>query len=88
MNLLLTSATGSNPVYGVDDDGSLVDGWPVPVGVAAGDLLPFVLPGHDAAVVDTDGDGVDEVSVSAATSVNGAGGTRLVDADGATRPTT
>ena len=84
MNLLLTSATGSNPVYGVDDDGSMVDGWPVSVGVAAGDLLPFVLPGHDAAVVDTDGDGVDEVSVSAATSVNGLGGTRLVGADGQT----
>jgi hypothetical protein len=84
MNLLLTSATGSNPVYGVDDDGSQVEGWPVRVGVAAGDLLPFVLPGHDAAIVDTDDDGVDEISVSAATSVNGLGGTRLVGADGST----
>ena len=43
-----------------------VAGWPVEVGVAAGDLLPLVLPGHDAAVLDTDGDGNDEVSVSAA----------------------
>jgi hypothetical protein len=84
MNLLLTSATGSNPVYAVDGDGDELPGWPVPVGVAAGDLLPFVLPGHDAAVVDHDGDGVDEVSISAATSVAGAGGTRLVGADGGT----
>ena len=29
-----------------------VAGWPVKVGVAAGDLLPLVLPGHDAAVLD------------------------------------
>ena len=36
--------------------------------VAAGDLLPLVLPGHDAAVLDDDGDGDDEVSVSAGTS--------------------
>ena len=55
-----------------------VGGWPVRVGVAAGDLLPLVLPGHDAAVLDEDGDGDDEVSVSAATGFNG----RLVDGDG------
>jgi hypothetical protein len=41
-----------------------------------------VLPGHDAAVVNTNG-GTDEVSVSAATSVE-PGGTRLVDGDGNT----
>ena len=58
-------------------------GWPVKVGVAAGDLLPLVLPGHDAAVLDDDGDGDDEVSVSAAPRI-GAGGARLVDGDGAT----
>ncbi|MGH2957949.1 MAG: thrombospondin type 3 repeat-containing protein [Solirubrobacterales bacterium] len=82
-NLIIQNATGSNPVYAVHGDGSLVDGWPVQVGVAAGDLLPLVLPGHDSAVLDRDGDGDDEVSVSAATSVQ-PGGTRLVDGNGST----
>ena len=36
-------------------------GWPAFVGVAAGDLLPLVLPGHDSAVLDSDDDGDDEV---------------------------
>jgi hypothetical protein len=79
----LGSATGANPVYALHGDGTEVEGWPVMVGVAAGDLLPLVLPGHDAAVLDSDGDGDDEVVVSAATSL-GAGGTRLVDGDGTT----
>jgi len=82
LNLVLENATGANPVYAVHGDGTEVSGWPVKVGVAAGDLLPMVLPGHDAAVLDADGDGSDEVSVSAATSV-APGGTRLVDGDGA-----
>jgi hypothetical protein len=82
-NAVLGSSTGSNPVYALHGDGTPVDGWPVPVGVAAGDLLPLVLPGHDAAVLDQDGDGDDEVVVSAATSL-GLGGTRLVDGDGST----
>jgi subtilase family protein len=82
LNLLLENATGSNPVYAVHGDGSDVAGWPVKVGVAAGDLLPFVLPGHDAAVVNTNG-GTDEVSVSAGTSVE-PGGTRLVNGSGGT----
>ena len=60
-----------------------VPGWPVQVGVAAGDLLPLVLPGHDAAVFDRDGDGQDEVVVSGGTSL-GQGGTRVVDGTGAT----
>ncbi len=77
------SATGSNPVYALHGDGTEVDGWPVMVGVAAGDLLPLVLPGHDAAAYDRDGDGSDEVVVSAATSL-GAGGTRVVGGDGET----
>ena len=79
----LSSTTGFNPVYAVHGDGSRVEGWPVRVGVAAGDLLPLVLPGHDAAVLDLDGDGRDEVSVSAATSVM-PGGARLVDGGGST----
>ena len=60
-----------------------MDGWPVKVGVAAGDLLPLVLPGHDAAVIDADG-GTDEVAVSGGTGVIPGGGSRLVDGDGAT----
>jgi subtilase family protein len=80
---LVGSSTGSNPVYAVHGDGSMVSGWPVMVGVLAGDLLPMVLPGNDAAVLDQNGDGSDDVVVSAATSltdqgpklVNGSGGT-------------
>ncbi|MEA2526978.1 MAG: cell wall-associated protease, partial [Thermomicrobiales bacterium] len=83
INAILQSSTGSNPVYAVNGDGSAVPGWPVQVGVAAGDLLPLVLPGHDAAVFDRDGDGQDEVVVSGGTSL-GAGGTRIVDGGGAT----
>ncbi|HKG36768.1 MAG TPA: S8 family serine peptidase [Solirubrobacterales bacterium] len=87
---VLSSSTGSNPVYAVHADGKahpgdpdgIVDGWPVGVGVAAGDLLPLVLPGHDSAVLDADSDGNDEVSVSAATSIT-PGGARLVDGNGA-----
>jgi len=54
-----------------------VEGWPVRIGVLAGDLLPMVLPSHDAAVLDVDHDGNDEVSVSA-----GTGQAKLVDGDG------
>jgi hypothetical protein len=75
---ILASGTGSNPVYAIHGDGTEVSGWPVMVGVAAGDLLPLVLPGHDAAVLDEDGDGNDEVSVSAATGFTG----KLVNGDG------
>ncbi len=80
----LGSTTGSNPVYALHGDGTPVAGWPVKVGVAAGDLLPLVLPGHDAAVLDANGDGSDEVSVSAGTSLAAGGGVRLVNGDGST----
>ena len=83
INAILQSGTGSNPVYAINGDGTPVPGWPVQVGVAAGDLLPLVLPGHDASVFDRDGDGQDEVVVSGGTSL-GAGGTRVVDGSGAT----
>jgi hypothetical protein len=87
-NALLTSSTGFNPVYALHADGSEVDGWPAQVGVAAGDLLPLVLPGHDAAVLDADdAAGDDEVSVSAATSFAITGGSRLVDGDATTLST-
>ena len=82
LNVFLGVATGANPVYAINHDGTAVPGWPVEVGVAAGDLLPLVLPGHDAAIVDVDG-GTDEVSVSAATSLAGQG-SKLVDGSGAT----
>ncbi len=78
---VLASGTGSNPTYAVHGNGDPVAGWPVRVGVAAGDLLPMVLPGHDAAVLDVDDNGDDEVSVSAGTSVT-PGGTRLVEGNG------
>ncbi|UJA21164.1 S8 family serine peptidase [Thermoleophilia bacterium SCSIO 60948] len=83
LNAFVGSSTGSNPVYAVHGDGTLVDGWPVDVGVLAGDVLPFVVPGNDAAVLDVDDDGTDEVSVSAATSISGQG-PRLVDGAGDT----
>ncbi len=83
LSVILSAATGYSPVYALHADGSLVDGWPVKVGVAAGDLLPLVLPGHDAAVIDADG-GTDEVAVSGGTGVVPGGGSRLVDGDGAT----
>ncbi len=79
LDLFVSAATGSTPVYAVDGDGSRVPGWPIEIGVLAGDVLPLVVPSQDAAVADVDGDGRDEVSVSAAT-----GGARLVAADGST----
>ncbi len=81
---VLGASTGSNPVYALHADGTPVSGWPVPIGVAAGDLLPLVLPGHDAAVLDVNGDGSDEVSLSAGTSVSAGGGVKLVNGDGST----
>jgi hypothetical protein len=72
-----SGATGSNVMYAVKGDGKIADGWPVKIGVLAGDLLPMVLPSHDAAVHDVDGDGDDEVTVSA-----GTGQAKLVDGDG------
>jgi hypothetical protein len=72
-----SGATGANVMYAVKRNGKLVDGWPVKIGVLAGDLLPMVLPSHDAAVHDVDGDGNDEVTVSA-----GTGQAKLVDGDG------
>jgi hypothetical protein len=83
VNDLLESGTGANPIYAFHGDGEPVDGWPVTVGIAAGDLLPLVLPGHDQAVLDQDGNGDDEVSISSGTSLT-PGGSRLVDGDGST----
>ena len=81
----LRSSTGTNPVYAIHGDGTMVDGWPVDVPVAAGDLLPLVLPSHDAAVLNVDDSGPDEVSVSAGTGVIGAEGAKLVNGDGSTQ---
>jgi hypothetical protein len=86
LNAIVGSSTGANPVYAVHGDGSRVSGWPVMVGALAGDLLPLVLPGNDAAVLDADGDGGDDVVVSAATSITGQG-PKIVDGDGSTLST-
>ena len=77
ISAFVSGATGSNVMYAIKGDGKPVDGWPVKIGVLAGDLLPMVLPSHDAAVLDVDNDGNDEVSVSA-----GTGQAKLVDGDG------
>jgi hypothetical protein len=86
IDAIVGSSTGSNPVYAVHGDGTMVSGWPVMVGVLAGDLLPLVLPGNDAAVLDANGDGSDDVVVSAATSLTDQG-PKLVDGTGATERT-
>jgi Subtilase family len=82
-NEIVGSSTGENPVYAVHGDGTPVSGWPVMVGVLAGDLLPMVLPSNDAAVVDLNGDGTDDVVVSAATSLTDQG-PKIVDGNGST----
>jgi hypothetical protein len=82
-NEIVGSSTGENPVYAVHGDGTAVSGWPVMVGVLAGDLLPMVLPSNDAAVMDLNGDGTDDVVVSAATSLTDQG-PKIVDGSGST----
>jgi hypothetical protein len=86
LNAFVGSSTGSNPVYAVHGDGTMVSGWPVMVGVLAGDLLPMVLPSNDAAVLDAHADGTDDVVVSAATSLTDQG-PKLVDGNGSTERT-
>ena len=78
LNIFLGSATGRSVTYAVHGDGSQVAGWPVETGVLAGDILPLVVPSHDAAAGDLDpaNPGV-EVSLSAAT-----GPARLIAGDG------
>jgi hypothetical protein len=77
----LAAGTGSSAVYAVNHDGSKTAGsWPAKLGALLPDILPLVGPGHDAAVLDVDRDGRDEVSVSATTAeaqlLNGNGSTR------------
>jgi len=84
---LARGGTGASIVYALEADGDLVgpggdpggDQWPVELGTLAGDILPLVVPSNDAAVLDADGDGTDEVAVSAATA-----DAKLVDGDGET----
>ena len=52
LNLFVQSATGQSVTYALHGNGKLVDGWPVKTGALAGDLLPFVFPGEDAAAGD------------------------------------
>ena len=78
LSIFIGQGTGCNPTYALNHDGSLLGGnWPVQTGVLAGDILPLVLPSHDAAAVDVNGDGRDELSISA-----GTGPARLVGPDG------
>jgi hypothetical protein len=85
-NSVLGASTGSNPIYAIHGDGTPVQGWPVKMGVAAGDLLPLVLPGNDAAVLDTNGDGSDEAVLSAGTAT-AANAPIMVNGDGSTAQT-
>jgi len=79
LNLFLGNATGTNPTYALHGDGKPVDGWPVQTGVASGDVLPLVIPGHDAAAGDLDpARKGDEVAVSAGTGL----GARIVAGNG------
>ena len=79
----LTAAAGSSVVYAINHDGSKVAGsWPAKLGALLPDILPLVGPGHDAAVLDVDRDGRDEVSVSATTAE-----AQLLRSDGSTRRT-
>jgi hypothetical protein len=81
LNLFTGQVGGFDPVYAVHGDGSLLGGqWPLLIGTLAPDLLPLVGPGNDAAALDIDGDGTDEVSVSAFT-----GDAHLANGDGSSR---
>jgi len=77
-SLFIGNATGANPTYAVHGDGKRVDGWPIKNGVLVGNLLPLVLPSHNAAVADLDAASKgDEVSISSAT-----GSAKLVNGKG------
>ena len=78
LNIFVGSATGRSVTYAVHGNGQPVAGWPVETGVLAGDILPLVVPSHDAAAGDLDptNPGV-EVSISAAT-----GAARLISGGG------
>ena len=76
--ILAQNATGNSATYAIHGDGSPVAGWPVKNGALAGDLLPVVMPGEDAAAGDLDpGRTGDEVVI-----FTGTGFVRLVGGDG------
>jgi hypothetical protein len=78
LSLFAQSATGSSATYALHGDGKPVDGWPVKTGALAGDLLPAVMPGEDAAAADLDpGRKGDEMVIFA-----GTGFVRLVAGNG------
>jgi hypothetical protein len=82
LNFFVGQATGNSVTYAVHGDGKPVDGWPVKTGVLAGDILPLVLPAHDAAAGDLDpASKGDEVAITAGTGLGG----RLVSGAGKTR---
>ena len=77
-SVFIGAATGNSVTYAVKGNGQPVSGWPVKTGVIAGDVLPLVVPGHDAAVGNIDPTHAgNEVSISAAT-----GPARLLDGGG------
>ena len=78
LGLFVQSATGTSVTYALHGNGKPVDGWPVKTGALAGDLLPLVFPGEDAAAGDlVAGRKGDEVALFA-----GTGFMRLVAGDG------
>ncbi len=76
-NLLANAIGGSSRIYAINDDGSLVPGWPVKINGILPDVLPLVGPQHAVALADFDGDGVDEVVASITT-----GDLHVIRADG------
>ena len=64
-------------IYAIDDDGTFVDGWPVPLGGLLPDILPFVAPAMTVALGDLDGNGDDEVVAGIVS-----GTQRILDGDG------
>jgi hypothetical protein len=77
LGLFVQSATGTSATYALHGNGKPVDGWPVKTGALAGDLLPVVFPGEDAAAGDLAPRKGDEVAIFA-----GTGFVRLVGGDG------
>jgi len=79
LDAFVKGALGANLVYAVGSNGELEGGsWPAEIGTLDGDILPLVVPGNDAAVLDADDNpDDDEVAIAAAT-----GDAKLVDGDG------
>ncbi len=66
---LLAAAGSTSRVYGVKSSGSFLPGWPVQLGGVIQDVLPFIGPGHDAALVKVGGDQKIVTSTTGSTSM-------------------